>query len=76
MDGGCHSFISKRLGIVLKATEDQMISIHVWRIHRKKIGVNTLSERLEDAMGVYSKDDCSIPAGMVKYILVRLQQRF
>ena len=26
VDRGCHSFLSKRLGTVLKATEDQMIS--------------------------------------------------
>ena len=30
--GGCHNFISKRSGRVLKATEDQMISMQVWRI--------------------------------------------
>ena len=30
---GCHSFLSKKSGAVLRATKDQMISIQVWRIH-------------------------------------------
>ena len=34
----------------------------------EKIGVNTLSERPEEAMGVYAKDDYLIPMGMGKYI--------
>ena len=67
VDGGCHSFLSKRSGRVLKATEDQMISMQVWRIPLERISVNTLSERLEEAVGVYAKDICSIPAGMGKY---------
>ena len=62
MDRGCHSFISKRSGRAWKATEDQMILMHVWRIPREKISINTLNERLEEAMGVYAKDDCSIQA--------------
>ena len=71
MDGGCHSFISKRSGRVLKATEDQMILMHVWRIPCERIGVNTLNEMPEEAVGVYAMDDCSIPAGMGKYIPVQ-----
>ena len=35
VDGGCPSFLSKRLGTVLKATEDQMISMQVWRIPQR-----------------------------------------
>ena len=71
VDKRCHSFISKRSGRVLKATEDQMILMHVWRIHHKKIGVNTLSERPEEALGMYAKDDCSTLAVMGKYIPVQ-----
>ena len=62
VDGGCYSFISKRSGRGMKATEDQMIMMNVWRIPHEKIGVNTLSERPEETVGVYAKDDCSIQA--------------
>ena len=57
MDGGCHNFINKRSGRVLKATEDQRISMQGWRIPGEKISVNTLSERPEEAVGVNAKDD-------------------
>ena len=59
---------------MLKATKGQTISVQVWSIPHDKIGVNTVSERLEEAMGVYAKDDCSIPAGMGKYIPVQTNQ--
>ena len=65
-DGGYHSFISKRTGRVLKATEDQRISTQVWRIPQEKISINTLKERPEEAAGVYAKEDCSFPTGMGK----------
>ena len=71
VDRGCHIFINKRLGRVLKATEDQMMTMQVWRIPHERICVNTLIERLEEAVGVYAKDDCSILAGMQKYIPVQ-----
>ena len=48
-----------------------MISMQVWRILHERISANTLSERPEEAVGVYAKDDCSIPTGMGKYILVQ-----
>ena len=48
-----------------------MISMQVWRIPHEKISVNTLSERPEEAVGVYAKDDCLIPWGMGKYIPVQ-----
>ena len=51
--------------------EEQMILSQVWRIPREKISVNTLNERPEEAMGVYGKEDCSIPARMGKYIPVQ-----
>ena len=35
--GGCHSFKGKRMGRVLKATEDQMIWMQVWRIPHERI---------------------------------------
>ena len=68
VDGGSHNFISKRMERVLKATEDQRISLQVWRIPLEKIIINSLNERPEEAMGVYAKEDCSILAGMGKYI--------
>ena len=48
---------------MMKATEDQRISVQVWRIPRKKISINTLNERPEEAAGMYAKKDCSIPGG-------------
>ena len=51
---------------MLKATEDQRISMHLWRISREKICTNTLKEMPEEASGVYAKENCLIPAGMVK----------
>ena len=71
MDGGCHSFISLRSGKVLKVTKAQSISTQVWRIPREKISINEVSERPDEAVGVNSQDDCSIPAGMGKYIPVQ-----
>ena len=56
VERGCHSFIRKKLGRVLKATKDQMISMQVWRIPLEKIGFNTLSKRPEETLGVYAKD--------------------
>ena len=53
-----------------------MISMQVWRIPHEKIGVNTLSEGLEEAMGVYAKDDCLIPAGMGECIPVQTNQDY
>ena len=38
---------------------------------RERISVNMLSEMLEEAVGVYAKDNCSIPVGMGKYIPVQ-----
>ena len=32
VDGGWYSFLSKSSGMVIKATEDQIISTQVWRI--------------------------------------------
>ena len=43
----------------------------MWRIPGERIRVNTLSELPEEAVGVYAKDDCSIPSGMWKYIPVQ-----
>ena len=54
VDRGCHSFISLRSGKLLKATEAQRISKQVWMIPRDRIGINTVSERLEEGLGVYA----------------------
>ena len=37
VDGGCHSFLNKRSGMVLRATKDQMI---LWRIPWERISVS------------------------------------
>ena len=71
VDGGCNSFISRRSGKVLKAMEGQRISTQVWRIPREKININVVSGRPEEALGVYAQEECSIPAGMGKYIPVQ-----
>ena len=71
VDGGCNSFISLMSGKVLKATKDQRISTQVWRIPREKISINVVSERPEEAVGVYAQKECSIRAGMGKYIPVQ-----
>ena len=55
---------------VWRATEEQKISTQVWRILREKININVLKERTEEDIGVYTKEECSIPAGMGKYIPV------
>ena len=52
VDGGYHSFISKKTRRVLKTTEEQMISSQVWRIPQEKININTLEERTEEVTGV------------------------
>ena len=51
-----------------------MISMQVWRIPCEKISINTLNERSEEAVGMYVKDDCSIPVGMGKYITVQMNR--
>ena len=48
-----------------------MISTMVWRIPWERISINSLSERLEETVRVYAKDDCLIPAEMEKYIPVQ-----
>ena len=48
-----------------------MISTMVWRIPWERISINSLSERLEETLRVYAKDDCLIPAEMEKYIPVQ-----
>ena len=71
MEGECHSFISLKSGKVLKATKAQRISTQVWRIPHEKISINAVSERPDEAVGVYAQNECSIPAGMGKYIPVQ-----
>ena len=71
VDGGCHSFNSRRSRKVLKATEAQRISTQVWRIPCERVSINAVSERPVEAVGIYAQDECSIPAGMGKYIPVQ-----
>ena len=71
VDGGCYSFINRRSGRVWKAMEEQKISTQVWRIPREKISINVVRERPEEAIGVYTQEECFIPAGMGKYIPIQ-----
>ena len=56
---------------MLKATEAERVSTWVWRITRERISNNAVSERPEEAIGVYAKDECFIPARVGKYIPVQ-----
>ena len=71
VDGGCNSFINRRSGRVWRATKEQKISTQVWRIPPEKITINVVRERPEEAVGVYTQEESSIPAGMGKYIPVQ-----
>ena len=61
VDGGGHSFLGKKSGMVSKATKDQMISTQVWRISWERISINTLSERPEEAMRVLKRMPVPFP---------------
>ena len=74
VDRGCHSFINKKSGVVLRATKDQMIPTQVWRILRERISINMVQERSEEFVGVYTKYACLIPIGMGKYIPVQTKR--
>ena len=41
------------------------------RIPHERIIINAVIKRLEEAIGVYAKDECSVPAGMGKYMPVQ-----
>ena len=71
VDGGCNNFANWRSGKVLRATEEQKISTQVGRIPHERIHMNVLKERVEENIGVYAKEECSIPAGMRKYTPVQ-----
>ena len=55
---------------MLKASEAQRISAQIW-IPCERISINAVSKRPEEAVGVYAKEECSIRAGMGKYIPVQ-----
>ena len=55
-------------------TSDQEISTQAWRIIREKVTINVLKDGLAENVGVYAKEQCSIPAGMGKYIPVQTNQ--
>ena len=54
------------------AIEEQRISTQVWRIPRKRININVLKERVEENVGVYGKEDCSIPTLQSMELLIFL----
>ena len=68
VDGGCSRFENWRSGRIWRATREQEISTQTWRIPRKKININVLKDGVEENVGVYTKEQCSISAGMGKYI--------
>ena len=68
VNGGCNNFVNRRSGKVWRETEEQKIATQVWRIPHDKININILMERIEEDIGVYAQKECSIPAGMGKYI--------
>ena len=67
VDGGCSSFEHRRSGRIWRVTREQEISTQAWRIPQEKITINGVEENF----GVYAKEQCSIPAGMGKYIPVQ-----
>ena len=66
VDGGCSSFENRRSGKIWRATREQEISTQTWRIPHEKITINVLKDGVEENVGVYAKEQCSIPAGMGK----------
>ena len=71
VDGGCNNFANRSIGKVWRATEEQTISTQVWRIPSERRNINELKERVEENVGVYAKEECSIPTGMGKHIPVQ-----
>ena len=71
MDGGCISFENQKSGKICRATREQKISAQTWRIPREKININVLQDGVEENIGVYAKEQCSIPAGIVKCVPVQ-----
>ena len=51
-DGGCNNFTNWRSGKVWRATEEQKISTHVWRIPHERTNINVLKEKVEKIVGV------------------------
>ena len=71
VDGNSSSFELRRSGRIWRATKEQEISTQAWRIPREKISINVLKDGVEENVGVNAKEQCSIPAGMGKYITVQ-----
>ena len=64
------------LGLALQAIKrlEVDISVQTWRIPCEKRNINVLQGGVEENIGVYAKDKCSIPAGMGKYVPVQTNQ--
>ena len=71
VDGGCVSFENRRSRKICKANKGQEIAVQTWRIPREKRNINVLQDGVEENIGVYAKEKCSIPAGMGKYVPVQ-----
>ena len=66
--GGCVSFENRRSGKICRANKGQEIAAQTWRISHEKGNINVLQNGVEENIEVYSKEKCSIPAGMGQYL--------
>ena len=71
MDAGCVSFENSKTKKTWNAESNQEISTQAWRIPRNQGTINALKDTLLENVGVYAKEQCSIPAGTGKYIPVQ-----
>ena len=62
VDGGCVSFENQKSRRIWNATSDQKISTQVWKIPGEKVTINVLKDGIEENVGVYAIEQCSIPA--------------
>ena len=72
----CLDFKQQKSGKILRATREQEISTQAWRIPKEKVTINVLKDEVGENVGVYAKEQCSIPAGMGKYIPVQTNQKY
>ena len=71
MDGGCHSFISKKSGVVLRATKDQMISTEVQRITQERISIKKYKRVQKRSWEYMLKIPVQFPPGWESIFLCR-----
>ena len=71
VDGECKSFENQRSRKICRVTREQEISAQTWGIPREKMNINVLQDGVEENVGAYAKEQCSISAGMGKYVPVQ-----